>query len=71
MTYAFLFAALVLVALSWRTFRTMWRSHGSVDSLRKRQLEQAQKDELMYAQAAEYYASLAEGARKTITRLTP
>lgn len=68
--YAFAFAALVLLALTWRTIRSMWRNHGSVAGMRKRQLEQAQKDELLYAQAAEYYTGLTEAARKTINRLS-
>lgn len=66
----FVVLALILVVLSWRMVRGVWRNHGSVASMRKRQLIDAQKAELMYAQAAEYYTALATGARQTIDRLT-
>lgn len=68
--YGFLLLAVILLAMTWRTLRSMWANHGSADKLAKRQLEQARKDELMYAQAAEYYAALATGARTTINRLS-
>jgi hypothetical protein len=68
--YGFIVLTLILVVLSWRTVRSMWRNHGSVATMRKRQLIDAQKAELMYAQAAEYYTALATGARQTIDRLT-
>ena len=70
-TLLFLALAPVLVILTWRTARQYLRTAGSVDALRKRQLVQAQKDELVYAQAAEYYGALREASRATIARLDP
>lgn len=66
----FIAFGLIFVSLTWRTIRSMWRNHGSVDRMRKRQLDEALRGELMYRAAAEQSAAIADGYAATVARLS-